>query len=152
MEIRKAERKDLPFMSELYEIVANIYRQHHDIWEETENAGKRASLNYLNSPTSIAFVAEENGNILGFLGAQYKTLPSTFKNPFTMHITDVSVYPKHRKKGVATALINKVKEYAKEQKIRYVTLDVGVLNEPAKECYTNNGFETIAHEMVFEIK
>ena len=57
------------------------------------------------------------------------------------YITNVAVFPQYRKKGVATALIKRVFELAREKKLAFVSLEVRVSNSNAIALYKKAGFK-----------
>jgi len=56
-------------------------------------------------------------------------------------IMKVAVHPEHRRKGIATALLNKVLEILKEKKIIDVCLNVEIIRKPAIALYEKFGFK-----------
>ena len=58
-------------------------------------------------------------------------------------ITNVAVHPAYRRQGLAEALISFFKDYAKEQTLSVMTLEVRASNMPAQNLYEKMGFETV---------
>ena len=56
------------------------------------------------------------------------------------YIFNVAVNVKHRKKGVATALVNELVTYGKKNNFYFITLEVRESNEKAKSLYSKFGF------------
>ena len=56
-------------------------------------------------------------------------------------IMKMAVHPEHRRKGIATALLNKVLEILKEKKIVDVCLNVEIIRKPAIALYEKFGFK-----------
>lgn len=150
MIIRHANKSDMPEMITLYNMVAELHATYHPLYEEIANPGKIAITNYIDNPNSISLIAEKKGKVIGFIGAMYRTMPKTFKNRMTLHITDLVVHPNHRIQGVATQLLKKIISIAKENEIRYVTLDVAVKNYIALQLYRKVGFEELSINMVYD--
>jgi len=65
-----------------------------------------------------------------------------YKN-ITATIMKMAVHPEHRRKGVATALLNRVLEVLKEQKIKDVCLNVEIIRKPAIALYEKFGFKIV---------
>lgn len=81
------------------------------------------------------FFAAENGNhLIGYIGVKAVIDEG--------YITNVAVFPQYRKHGAATALINKVFEYAMENALSFVSLEVRVSNRDAVSLYEKLGFIT----------
>ena len=56
-------------------------------------------------------------------------------------IMKMAVHPDHRRKGIATALLNQVLEILKEKKIVDVCLNVEIIRKPAIALYEKFGFK-----------
>lgn len=78
------------------------------------------------------FVAVTNDEPLGYI-ALYHCLDEGY-------ITRLAVSKKHRNKGVATKLIDRVFSYAAKAKLAFVTLEVRPSNENAVSLYKKSGF------------
>jgi len=63
-----------------------------------------------------------------------------YKN-ITATIMKMAVHPEHRRKGVATTLLNRVLEILKEKKIIDVCLNVEIIRKPAIALYEKFGFK-----------
>ena len=81
----------------------------------------------------IFLVAEQDGRTAGYVGCQ-TVLDEGY-------ITNVAVFPQYRKKGIATALIKRVFELAREKKLAFVSLEVRVSNSAAIALYEKAGFK-----------
>lgn len=79
------------------------------------------------------FVAESDKNLMGYIGIKAVIDEG--------YITNVAVYPNYRGIGVATALINKVFDYAKEKGLSFVSLEVRASNTAAVSLYEKTGFK-----------
>jgi ribosomal-protein-alanine N-acetyltransferase len=81
------------------------------------------------------FLVFDEHDILGFLVAVCcsKNIRAT--------IMKMAVHPEHRRKGIATALLNQVLEILKEKEILDVCLNVEIIRTPAIELYEKFGFE-----------
>jgi [ribosomal protein S18]-alanine N-acetyltransferase len=86
----------------------------------------------LSKPSGICLAAEESGQLIGYLVcARYDDV---------WHLMNVAVRPEHRRRGVATELIERLFEEAGEG-ARF-TLEVRVSNGPAIEMYRRFGFRS----------
>ncbi len=80
------------------------------------------------------FAAENGSRLIGYIGIKAVIDEG--------YITNVAVFPQYRRKGAATALINKVFEYAMEKSLSFVSLEVRVSNSEAVSLYEKLGFVT----------
>lgn len=58
------------------------------------------------------------------------------------YITNIAVFPEHRKKGIATMLLERVFSMAKDEGLSFVSLEVRESNIPAISLYEKMGFKT----------
>ena len=79
------------------------------------------------------FIAENSKQLMGYIGIKAVIDEG--------YITNVTVYPQYRGIGVATALINKVFDFAKEKGLSFVSLEVRASNTVAVSLYEKTGFK-----------
>lgn len=93
---------------------------------------------------SFAYVAKEiekqNEKIINSKVVGYTVF---WKFGDEIHIGNLAVKQEYRRKGIATKLLQKVINIAKEMKINYVTLEVRRSNLPAINLYKRFGFRAI---------
>jgi len=87
----------------------------------------------LAKPTSICLGAFDGERLVGYMiNARYVD---------AWHVMNVAIDPHHRRRGVATALIERLFELTRDDERRGYTLEVRVSNEGAIRLYTRLGFE-----------
>lgn len=79
------------------------------------------------------FVCEKDGKVLGYVG-----LSAILDEGY---ITNIAVFPKYRKMGVATALIEHLFDFAKQNSLSFISLEVRVSNQNAISLYEKFGFK-----------
>ena len=100
-----------------------------DPWSENSVASE------LKNPLSCWLVAEEDGEIAGYVGSQTVMDESDMMN--------VAVHPDYRRKGIAEKLVMELVEALKKRDSRCLTLEVRASNEPARALYEKLGFEQV---------
>lgn len=84
--------------------------------------------------TGTVFLVAVNGNeVLGYAGIK----PVIDEG----YITNVAVFPEHRRKGVAKAIMQGIDNLAKERELSFVSLEVRASNTPAISLYTDFGYK-----------
>ena len=86
------------------------------------------------------FIALSDNNIVGYIYIKTQSVDGIDKNKDVL-IDALYVEEAYRNQGIATALINKVKEYAKDNDIKYISINVLDSNTIAKELYQQLGFK-----------
>jgi ribosomal-protein-alanine N-acetyltransferase len=86
----------------------------------------------LNNRDTLYLVAEEEGEIYGYIGMYISFEIGTISN--------VVVSPHHRRKGIAKELLTKLMDLSKERGVESVTLEVRESNAPAIGLYETAGF------------
>lgn len=80
-------------------------------------------------------VAEENGDVVGYVGAVY--------DEWDGELLNLAVAPEHRRKGYALRLMEELLEYLSKKEKENVFLEVRRSNAAAISLYTRLGFEKI---------
>ena len=123
LEVRRLQMRDLAA------IEAIERRSYPTPWSRSMFAGE------LSKPSSIclgAFDAETDG-LLGYL------IISRYVDAW--HVMNVAVEPAHRRRGIATALLDRLFELTAEDGRRGYTLEVRVSNTHAIQLYERLGFQ-----------
>ena len=123
MQIRIATLEDLEGIHQVESVSFN------DPWS------KQSFSDELNNPMTTYLVAEQDKDILGFVG-MWEVVGEG-------QITNVAVHTKARKRGIGKALIDALVDYSKSRKLEVLLLEVRESNEPAKSLYSLNGFKEI---------
>jgi ribosomal-protein-alanine N-acetyltransferase len=88
----------------------------------------------LAKPTSICLGAFEGQDLVGYV------INSRYVDAW--HVMNVAVDPEHQRRGVATALLERLFEVTRDDERRGYTLEVRVSNEDAIGLYEKLGFES----------
>lgn len=118
--IRRAAKSDIHRIIEIEKVSFS------DPWDE------RLFLDVIDSENKHLMIADEGGEIAGYIVFE-KVLDEG-------HITNLAVGGEHRKKGIATGLINKVLGLAKGMNMREIFLEVRESNGAARKLYSKFGF------------
>lgn len=91
-------------------------------------------------------VAILNNNVVGFVAAEVSDMPSLpFLNPMKRcRIATIVVSDEHQKKGIGSALFEKVCKIAKERGAHRLSLEVFSFNKEAVNFYEKHGFRSTA--------
>jgi GNAT superfamily N-acetyltransferase len=127
--IRKATREDCPRMMELVNELALYERAPHEV---TVSHAHFEESGFSANPVWWAFVAEEEGTILGF--ALYYIRYSTWKGQ-KMYLEDILVTEHARSRGIGTMLMDTLIAEAREKNLAGLTWQVLDWNEPALNFY-----------------
>lgn len=100
-----------------------------DPWSEKSIASE------LENPLSLWLVAEENGQVFGYVGSQTVLDESDMMN--------VAVDPRFRRQGIARALIETLIAELAKMGSRCLRLEVRVSNENARALYARMGFQQL---------
>lgn len=109
-------------------------------WAFTEH-GIKYYQEALNDPECVTFVAEENGEAVGYIALAPKDL--SYRKHKYIEIDNMGVSPSYRGKGVGSMLIQKAKEWAKEKGYTRIFVTSYSGNESAIGFYKKNGGKEI---------
>ena len=100
-------------------------------------------------PEQKIVVADKDGELCGFAILHHIYKP---ENPFMkvrdfLDIDEFCVDEKHRREGIATAMVEFIKNFAKEQGYHRLELNMWEFNQDALAFYEAAGFETFRRYM-----
>lgn len=144
LDIRHLTPDDLPIMDAL---LATFGEAFDDVATYTANRPSAAYLRgLLGGDSFIALAALKGREVVGGIAAY--ELGKFEQERSEIYIYDLAVAAAHRREGIATALIEKLKTVAAERGayVMYVQADTGVEDEPAIALYTKLGVrEDVLH-------
>jgi aminoglycoside 3-N-acetyltransferase I len=145
-EAKALKPDDLATMREILSLFGKVF-------DESETyIAKQPSDEYLHSllasPTFIAIAAHNEKEVIGGLAAYF--LPKFEQARSEIYIYDLAVAETHRRRGVATAMIEKLQEIASDLGAWVIFVQADYGDDPAIELYTKLGTrEEVLH---FDIK
>lgn len=131
---RKASIQDLTQLAELFDQYRVFYHKESDI-PSAENFLKER----IENKDSEIFVAEESGNLVGFVQL-FPIFSSTRMKRYWL-LNDLYVNENHRGKGFSKELIEEAKQLAKSTDACGVLLETGKSNDIGNQLYPACGFE-----------
>ena len=145
MKIRLATPEDVPEILNLLRQVAQVHHNGRpDIFRsDAQKYGPSQVLSMLDKSETPIFVAEEDGNVLGYCFCQMKTYyrDSVICDHTTCYIDDLCVHENCRGKHVGTALYEAVCRYAQSRDCASITLNVWSCNPSAMAFYEKLGLK-----------
>lgn len=129
IQIRRATKEDCPRLLELVKELALYEKAPEEVTVTLEHF---VDSGFGPNPVWWAFVAEENGLVLGF--ALYYIRYSTWKGQ-RMYLEDILVTEQARGKGIGKLLFDQLIVEAKEKKLSGIVWQVLEWNEPAINFY-----------------
>ena len=123
MQIREMTLTDASAVAELEKLCFS------DPWSEKSIAAE------VNNPLSYWLVAEDAGEVCGYVGSQSVLDAADMMN--------LAVAPGHRRKGVGEALVDALTQHLCQNNVIALLLEVRVSNAPAIALYQKMGFEQV---------
>lgn len=144
LDIHLLTPSDLPMMEALLTTFGEAFNDLDTYTRKLPSADYLRGL--LGSDTFIALAALKDGNVVGGMAAY--ELKKFEQERSEIYIYDLAVAAEHRREGIATALIEKLKVIAAARGayVIFVQADTGVEDEPAIALYTRLGVrEEVLH-------
>ncbi len=123
MTIRDAVPADVPGIAALERECFSLPWSEEIVASQFTGAGK------------IMLAAEIEGELAGYMGLQYVLDEG--------YISNVCTAPEHRRRGVASALIDEIISRARALGLSFLSLEVRVSNDPAISLYAGKGFVSV---------
>lgn len=87
------------------------------------------------------YVAVTDSRVVGLIRCEVKKLPEFYVTDKELYVDDLVVHEDYRKQGVATELIEAVKEFGKSNGIKLLRTAVYLFNEKSRKLFLKNGFK-----------
>ena len=150
MKIRQAIATDSLLLSSLSVDVQSLHAKHHPDFFKIPTSDDFAMTFFnemLADPVVSIFIAEENGQTLGYILCKLIERP---ENPFTfamryLLVEQISVHPMAQGKGVGKILIKRAIILALELNLQRIQLDSWGFNTKAPAFFEKMGFEKFNH-------
>ncbi len=147
MLIRKASSKDIESIHKLdkesttyhWRFDKNLYTVSRKWWE----IKKASQCTAMKDSTNLILVAEEGGIIIGYIWGFIERIAKLKIGK----IQDLIVTMKHRRRGIALALIKNMMDFFRNEKCIISEVAVNIENEPAIKSYEKVGFEKKEYKM-----
>ena len=145
MKVRKATRKELPLLVELSEQLNLDHAKRFSRFPKLAKDSRKVKTKYFKSlfgkNNSVFFVAEEKGEVLGFVLGKDGKDPPVFKETRIGYIGDFYVRPGFRSKGVGKKLLSELRKWFRQKKFRHMEIGCYSQNTKAKKLYLGMGFK-----------
>ncbi|KYG31846.1 GNAT family N-acetyltransferase [Alkalihalobacillus trypoxylicola] len=149
MIIRKYHEQDHPVILALAERFNHIdYMKHRD-QDAMAKKQEQMALQSLTDNKENIYIAENNGMILGYL--ELAIQKDYFTGKEQAYISAIAVSEKGEGKGIGKALMAKAEEWAIDQGLSEVILDVFLDNNRAVGLYEHLGYQKEIVKMVKEL-
>ena len=129
---REGIEADFPIVISMYNNVDQFLRDYTYSFPEVENVGElwlemfRRTLGRF----SILYVAEHQGQVVGFIVARIKRVPEYLGGVMVGELKDMWVDPEVRRLGIGEKLLRMAIEWCKGQKVYSVEAQILLGNEP----------------------
>jgi ribosomal protein S18 acetylase RimI-like enzyme len=134
MEIRKASVEDAAIVALLFDSYRSFYKQAPDVDAAFNFIKERLQQN-----ESVIFIAFIKDNAVGFVQLYPIFTSVGMKNAWLLN--DLYIHVSSRGKGVATALLDAAKEFAKSTGSKWLMLQTASDNYTAQALYKKNGWK-----------
>ena len=151
---RTANKKDY---IQLKKLMVQL-QQHHvnlrpDVYKMSEDFFTEDTFDKLLTECNVLLAVEENGEIAGAVSYSIMDMKASIIHPFkSLWISDLVIEENHRRQGIGSMLMDKIKQIAKENNVDRIQLNVNALNSGAIELYEKLGFTPEMIKMEYILK
>lgn len=155
MEIRRAERADVSQILSILKELDDIHQKWYpDLYRPLPNGRPPESvLELLARPAWEVWLGLENGVVVGLVAIEFREVKDHLVSRERMYILldMIVVAEEKRGTGIGRALVEKVKERAKEEGIGEIQLKVVKKNQGAFQWYLDMGFDEMMSLMYLKL-
>lgn len=150
--IRNAEEKDRDILVKLHEkFIGELVLVNPEIYKP-----RKQKSNFLGNFQKVMksydiLTAEIGGEVVGYLFGNVKEKAYFFEFENAGYISEVYVTPKHRKKKIASMLIEEIIKRYKERGVNIIELTVSSKNGPAISVWEKYGFSEYLKKMIVKL-
>ena len=122
--------------------------------EVPDEAVARAFAAAIEAPSSYWVVAEEEGETVGFLSAEFREREESWHSVARRgcYLAGIAVAPRFRRTGIARALVADLRREAAARGVGCVELDVWAFNEVALQMFSRLGFRGVMQRMALPVE
>ena len=145
--IRDARIKDskiaLPIWDEFIAYHERITTMDFEMADGAREMWRKYFETHVRSRNRKAIVAEQNGEIVGFLLGEIQKRPPIFITTHQAYVDSIGVLESRRHQGIGALMLDAFAAWAVEKEMSYSMLLVAVENAPAIKCYEKCGYTTM---------
>lgn len=144
MLIRRAEKKDIDAITHLWLEMMEEHESRDGRFDLAPNASEeyaRQLLELVENPDIAVFVAEQTGEIMGYILVMVLLNPPYFRIKKYGFVAEISVARMHRRSGAGHELWWRATRWFKRKGIEIVQLNVSPLNTAGRTFWESVGFE-----------
>ena len=140
--VRQLGADDIHLFRKLLDLFGDVFEDHDTYSTAQPDDGYLKRL--LGGETFVALTAMQDGTVIGGLAAYELTKFEQARSEF--YIYDLAVAAGHRRHGVATALIERLKTIAHSRGAYVIFVQADLIDDPAIALYTKLGIrENVLH-------
>ena len=98
---------------------------------------------HVRSPRRKAVIAEQDGDVIGFLLGEIQKRPPIFKTQHQAFVDSIGVAESKRNQGIGGLMLDYFEKWAKQKGLPCVMLNVVVENANAIRFYATHGYRTM---------
>ncbi len=152
--IRKATIEDLKAIQDL----SHQLFKHDEAWISHlkmnwtfEDAGIEYFTTHLNGKEGVAYVAEDNSRIVGYITGDMKK-DESWRSVRIAELENIFIEEESRHKSIGKQLFEEFRQWAREQGAQKLTVSASYPNSSAIQFYQSVGFEPYSLELEMEIE
>lgn len=100
---------------------------------------------------AVVFVGVDDGTFVALCSAEIRERPPVFDRETEAFVNEVYVTEAYRREGVATELLERLEQWARDRGCDHMTLSVPAGDDPARALYEEFGFEVVRSRMATDL-
>lgn len=141
MRIREATKNDFDSVSKLHHELDKMEVRWHPYPVPGIDSSRRWMKRKFGKRDAIVFVAEDAGNVVGFLYGWIEKRDYHYRSKKFGVCSDLFVSADYRRAGLGRKLVKRFEDWCRRKRLKYLELSTNFKNEAARKFYPAIGFE-----------
>jgi aminoglycoside 6'-N-acetyltransferase I len=119
------------------------------LWPDSEADFELEVSKILNHPHLASFVAEQNGQLVGFVEVSLREYAEGCESSPVGYLEGWYVAPKHRKTGIGRRLVQAAEDWARARGCSEMASDSELSNTPSHQAHARLGYQEVERIVCF---
>lgn len=119
------------------------FRLRKNLWDQMSDSENKSEMTgiFENSDTQLVLVAEDDGELIGFLEASIRPFVEDCQTENVGYLEGWWIEPEYRRKGIGRELVNQAENWAREKGCKEMASDSEIGNDLSLKAHRKLGYQ-----------